>query len=77
MRTRPRQANKAKQRAFEGSPCIDCGRKTFPGGRCVGCLEKRLGRVLTPNDFTDAPINQADRRNSLRLNARLTGLTDR
>lgn len=24
---------------------------------CIGCLEKRIGRLLTPNDFTDAPIN--------------------
>jgi hypothetical protein len=24
---------------------------------CVGCLEDRLGRKLTPADFTDLPIN--------------------
>jgi hypothetical protein len=24
---------------------------------CIACLEKRLGRELTPADFTDAPIN--------------------
>lgn len=28
-----------------------------PGYLCIGCLEKRLGRRLTPNDFTDAPVN--------------------
>jgi len=27
------------------------------GFLCVGCLEKRIGRVLTPEDFTDFPIN--------------------
>jgi hypothetical protein len=27
---------------------------------CVGCLEERLGRVLTRADFTDAPINEPD-----------------
>lgn len=24
---------------------------------CIGCLEDRLGRALTPEDFTGAPIN--------------------
>jgi hypothetical protein len=24
---------------------------------CIGCLEKRIGRKLTANDFTDAPVN--------------------
>jgi len=24
---------------------------------CVGCLEKRIGRELTSEDFTDVPIN--------------------
>lgn len=27
------------------------------GFLCIGCLEKRLGYYLSPNDFTDAPIN--------------------
>ena len=27
------------------------------GMLCIGCLEKRLGRVLTPADFPDYPIN--------------------
>lgn len=27
---------------------------------CVGCLERRLGRLLTPADFTDAPVNRLD-----------------
>jgi hypothetical protein len=26
---------------------------------CIGCLEKRLGRLLTPQDFTDAPVNKS------------------
>lgn len=24
---------------------------------CIGCLEARLGRTLTPDDFIEAPIN--------------------
>jgi hypothetical protein len=28
------------------------------GMLCIGCLEDRLGRQLTSDDFTDAPINQ-------------------
>jgi hypothetical protein len=24
---------------------------------CIGCLEARLGRLLTKDDFTDAPVN--------------------
>jgi hypothetical protein len=27
------------------------------GMLCIGCLEKRLGRRLTPDDFEDAPVN--------------------
>lgn len=27
------------------------------GMLCISCLETRLGRLLTPNDFTSAPIN--------------------
>lgn len=30
------------------------------GMLCVGCLENRIGRRLTPADFTDAPINSED-----------------
>ncbi len=28
------------------------------GMLCIGCLENRLGRELTREDFTDAPINE-------------------
>ncbi|HUE34155.1 MAG TPA: hypothetical protein VMQ38_15035 [Mycobacterium sp.] len=27
------------------------------GCLCVGCLEARIGRQLTPADFTDVPVN--------------------
>lgn len=27
------------------------------GQLCIDCAERRLGRRLTPDDFTDAPIN--------------------
>ncbi|MBA4033208.1 MAG: hypothetical protein C0480_01190 [Bradyrhizobium sp.] len=40
---------------------------------CIGCLEVRLGRRLTPDDFPDVPVNKPDRWNSPRLNARLAG----
>jgi len=30
------------------------------GHLCIGCLERRLGRMLRPRDFTDAPINDPD-----------------
>jgi hypothetical protein len=38
---------------------------------CIGCLEKRLGRKLTPDDFTNAPINRPDHWHSDRLADRL------
>lgn len=28
------------------------------GMLCIGCLERRLGRLLNRNDFTDAPVNR-------------------
>jgi hypothetical protein len=37
---------------------------------CIGCLERRLDRMLAPEDFTDAPINQVHRSDSERLRAR-------
>jgi hypothetical protein len=33
------------------------GLGTLGGYLCIGCLEARIGRRLTPADFTDAPIN--------------------
>jgi len=27
------------------------------GMLCIGCLEERLGRRLTPDDFMDCPVN--------------------
>lgn len=44
------------------------------GMLCIGCLETRLGRYLTPDDFTDAPVNQGFFIFSLRLLDRLGGL---
>jgi len=48
----------------------------WPTGRgmlCIGCLEDRLGRQLTSDDFTDAPINQGYFGYSERLRQRLAG----
>lgn len=44
------------------------------GMLCIGCVEAKLGRTLTPEDFTDAPINQGYVDYSDRLRNRL-GLT--
>jgi hypothetical protein len=42
------------------------------GKLCIGCLERRLGRQLKPNDFTDCSLNNFPR-GSKRLISRLTG----
>lgn len=42
---------------------------------CVGCLESRLGRHLTPADFTDFPINLSSPWDTPRLAARKAGMT--
>ena len=47
-----------------------------PGGDflCIGCLEARLGRILTPRDFSDAPVNRLKNPlDSPRLRARIDG----
>ena len=57
--------------------CVDCGTRAIDGiymvhdhlwpiGKldgmlCIGCLETRIGRQLTPDDFTDASCNIEDR----------------
>ena len=28
------------------------------GMLCIGCVEKQIGRELTPNDFLDCPLNK-------------------
>jgi hypothetical protein len=28
---------------------------------CIACLERRLGRQLRPDDFTDCPLNEINR----------------
>jgi ribosomal protein L34E len=35
----------------------DAGMNPYEGMLCIGCLEDRLGRRLTPADFTDAEVN--------------------
>ncbi len=46
------------------------------GGRgmlCIGCLENRLGGLLTKDDFTDCPLNAINLiTGSTRLKNRLT-----
>jgi hypothetical protein len=44
------------------------------GHLCIGCLEVRLGRRLTPNEFIDCEINSPiDPHHTPRLRSRLTG----
>src|SRR6478736_2828151 len=45
----------------------------FTGMLCIGCLENRLGRVLTPPDFPLYPINMGYFRQSDRLRSRIKG----
>ena len=43
------------------------------GMLCIGCLEARCGKLLTKDDFTDAPINTIwGVHGSTRLRSRLT-----
>jgi len=44
---------------------------------CIGCLEKRIGRRLTPRDFTDVPVNDPHRGKSDRMLDRLVFPTGR
>ena len=48
---------------------------TMDGCLCIGCLEERLDRMLTPDDFVKSPINDPNLPNtSSRLRARLRGV---
>ncbi len=51
------------------------GMEPTGGQLCIGCLEKRLGRTLLPEDFTDAPANGSGWWASERLVSR-TGYRD-
>lgn len=42
------------------------------GMLCIGCLEGRLGRKLSKDDFSDAPLNGFTIWQSQRLRSRLT-----
>ena len=42
------------------------------GMLCIGCLEQRIGRQLTPADFTSVLVNR-DCKQSARLASRLSG----
>jgi len=43
------------------------------GMLCIGCLEKRIGRRLLPEDFTDVPVNKLPDPRSARLDDRIRG----
>jgi hypothetical protein len=47
------------------------------GMLCIGCVEVRLERELTPEDFTDVPINGENFwLKSARLLSRVTGIKE-
>lgn len=43
------------------------------GMLCVGCLETRIGRALTPADFPEYPVNMVLEQKSPRLRDRISG----
>ena len=49
------------------------GMEHYGGYLCIGCLERRLGRMLRPRDFTDAWINDRHTWQTERLVSRLLG----
>src|SRR6266516_407688 len=50
------------------------GMDPLGGWLCIGCLERRIGRQLTPADFQDVVANDSTRmRHSDRLASRLRG----
>jgi hypothetical protein len=50
------------------NPEDDVGQSGF---LCIGCLEKRLRRKLTPQDFTSDPVNNPSPYDTPRLFSRL------
>lgn len=51
--------------------------ESIVGMLCIGCLEQRLGRELTPDDFTDCSLNSPKYEpKSQRLMKRLTRVTE-
>lgn len=48
----------------------ESGLGPMDGHLCIGCVEKRLGRTLVPDDFPDAPFNESGEWASDRLVAR-------
>jgi hypothetical protein len=48
--------------------------RAIPRFLCIGCLEERLGRMLTPDDFMDVKLNDPNKPQgvSSRLRKRLT-----
>lgn len=55
-------------------------RKAHAQYLCIGCLESRIGRVLTAKDFWNVPLNhqmETSHRASARLRERLAGFSSR
>jgi hypothetical protein len=49
------------------------GMKADGGCLCIGCLEKRIGRQLTPKDFPRQPLNHPGMPGTKRLLSRRRG----
>jgi ribosomal protein L34E len=49
------------------------GMEPYGGCLCIGCLEKRIGRQLRPEDFADHPFNDMHMPGTKRLLQRRTG----
>lgn len=52
------------------------GQRDKYGMLCIRCVENGLGRKLTPQDFTDAPLNRGIFGMSERLASRVLGWED-
>ena len=75
------------RQGLEAFRCLDCSMMTEneyymvhdeiwhsvagEGMLCIGCLENRLGRRLSKDDFTDAPVNDLSCERSERMKSRL------
>jgi hypothetical protein len=44
--------------------------KMQKGYLCIGCLEQRLGRTLTADDFADLPVNEPHLLETRRITSR-------
>lgn len=69
-----RDTSKMKEHFYVSLSVWKLAHDSERGMLCIGCLEARIGRMLTPLDFTDAHINDPKRNEmSDRLRSRILG----